>query len=131
MLHHQERWDGRGYPDGLREDKIPLGSRIIGVADSVDAITSIRPYRIAISGEECWEEILLNKGTQFDPVAVEASKKLWKRWKVRYKVPQKDNMVTSLDYGCKENLISLLGMQKGMCRNLKFRHIPSYNVKLK
>lgn len=81
VLHHHERWDGKGYPDGLREDKIPLGSRIIGVADSVDAITSIRPYRKAMSWEECRDEILVNKGIQFDPVVVEASEKLWKRWK--------------------------------------------------
>lgn len=83
VLHHHERWDGGGYPDGLREDKIPLGSRVIAVADSVDAITSIRPYRRALSWEECWEEILINKGIQFDPVAVEASEKLWKKWKIR------------------------------------------------
>jgi len=89
VLHHHERWDGRGYPGGLKEDKIPLGSRIIGVADSVDAITSIRPYRKALSWEDCWEEIQINKGLQFDPVAVEASEKLWKRWKVRWEESQK------------------------------------------
>jgi len=84
VLHHHERWDGKGYPNGLREDKIPLGARIIGVADSVDAITSIRPYRRAMSWEECREEILINKGLQFDPVAVEAAEKLLKKWKVRW-----------------------------------------------
>lgn len=83
VLHHHERWDGKGYPGGLREDKIPLGSRIIAVADSVDAITSIRPYRKAMSWEECREEILINKGLQFDPVAVEASEKQWEKWRVR------------------------------------------------
>ncbi|MDQ7093756.1 HD-GYP domain-containing protein [Desulfosporosinus sp. PR] len=81
VLHHHERWDGSGYPYGLKGDKIPLGSRIIGVADSVDAITSARPYRKAMSWEKCWEEVLLNKGIQFDPMAVEAAEKLWRKWK--------------------------------------------------
>ena len=91
VLHHHERWDGKGYPDGLREDKIPLGSRIIGVADSVDAITSIRPYRKTLSWEQCWEEIHVNKGIQFDPVAVEASEKLWKKWKAQWQESLKEN----------------------------------------
>ncbi|EHQ87745.1 HD-GYP domain-containing protein [Desulfosporosinus youngiae] len=81
VLHHHERWDGKGYPSGLRENEIPLGSRIIGVADSIDAITSARPYRKALSWEECWDEILLNKGIQFDPLAVEATEKLLKKWR--------------------------------------------------
>ncbi|WP_459929321.1 HD-GYP domain-containing protein [Desulfosporosinus burensis] len=88
VLHHHERWDGREYPHCLRQELIPLGSRIIGLADAVDAITSIRPYRKAMSWEECWDEVLANKGTQFDPAVVEASKKFWKRWKIRYQVPQ-------------------------------------------
>ncbi|KGK91946.1 phosphohydrolase [Desulfosporosinus sp. HMP52] len=83
VLHHHERWDGKGYPSGLYENRIPLGSRIIGVADAVDAITSIRPYRKALSWEECWDEVVLNKGIQFDPVAVEASERLWKKWRER------------------------------------------------
>lgn len=91
VLHHHERWDGRGYPSCLREGEIPLGSRIIGVADSVDAITSIRPYRNAMSWEECREEILTNKGLQFDPVAVEASEKLWKKWQDRWQRAQRDS----------------------------------------
>jgi len=91
VLYHHERWDGGGYPAGLREDKIPLGSRIIAVADSVDAMTTIRPYRRALSWEECWEEILINKGLQFDPVAVEASEKLWKKWQVIGKAAEKDS----------------------------------------
>ena len=91
VLHHHERWDGSGYPHGLRADRIPLGSRIIGVTDAIDAITSVRPYRKAMSWEECWEEVLAKKGIQFDPVAVEASEKLWKRWKVRWQESQKDS----------------------------------------
>lgn len=88
VLNHHERWNGRGYPHGLKQELIPLGSRIIGLADAVDAITSIRPYRKAMSWEECWDEVLANKGEQFDPAVVEASTKLWKRWKIRYQAPQ-------------------------------------------
>lgn len=92
VLHHHERWDGKGYPEGLRENRIPLGSRIIGLADAIDAITSIRPYRKALSWDECWEEVLLNKGIQFDPVVVEAGEKLWRKWRDRYHAFQRDNV---------------------------------------
>lgn len=91
VLHHHERWDGSGYPQGLKEDKIPLGSRIIGVTDAVDAITSVRPYRKAMSWEACWQELLANKGIQFDPEAVEASKKLWRKWETRWRDFQREN----------------------------------------
>lgn len=88
VLHHHERWDGKGYPHGLKTDKIPLGSRIIGVADSIDAMTTARPYREAMSWEQCREEILINKGMQFDPVVVEASEKLWEKWEYWCKAGQ-------------------------------------------
>lgn len=84
VLHHHERWDGKGYPFGLKGEKIPLGSRIISVADSIDAMTSERPYRKAMSWEECMKEMVANKGIQFDPVLVEASEKLSPRWKNRW-----------------------------------------------
>jgi len=71
VLSHHERWDGRGYPNGLAKTAIPLGSRIIAVADSIDAMTSNRPYREAMSFEKCINEILINKGLMFDPVVVE------------------------------------------------------------
>lgn len=80
VLHHHERWDGKGYPGGLKADQIPLGARIIGVADAIDAMTSARPYRKAMSWEDCRKEILRNKGIQFDPVVVEAAERLWKKW---------------------------------------------------
>lgn len=67
VLHHHERWDGNGYPSGLKETQIPLGSRIIAVADSIDAMTYDRPYRPALSWEECRKEIINNCGIQFDP----------------------------------------------------------------
>lgn len=96
VLYHHERWDGKGYPYGLREKKIPLGSRIIGVTDAVDAITSIRPYRKALSWEECRDEVFLNKGIQFDPVAVEATEKLWHIWRERWLEFQKDHKDSKL-----------------------------------
>jgi response regulator RpfG family c-di-GMP phosphodiesterase len=71
VLCHHERYDGRGYPQGLAGEAIPLGARLFAVADALDAITSDRPYRKARSFREAREEILRNTGTQFDPQAVE------------------------------------------------------------
>jgi diguanylate cyclase (GGDEF)-like protein/PAS domain S-box-containing protein len=67
ILSHHERWDGNGYPQGLKGDQIPLIARIITVVDSYDAMTENRPYRKAMSEEDAAEEILKNAGTQFDP----------------------------------------------------------------
>ncbi|MEJ5377174.1 MAG: HD domain-containing phosphohydrolase [bacterium] len=72
VRHHHERWDGRGYPDGLREEKIPLLARILAVADVFDALTSDRPYRPAMSVEKGAAEIKACCGTQFDPAVVNA-----------------------------------------------------------
>jgi HD-GYP domain-containing protein (c-di-GMP phosphodiesterase class II) len=72
VRHHHERWDGKGYPDGLMGEEIPLGSRIIAVADSFDAMTSNRPYRRALSFSIAIEEIVKNSGKQYDPMVVEA-----------------------------------------------------------
>ena len=72
VLHHHERWDGNGYPDGLAEDAIPLGARIIFVADAYDAMTSDRVYRERLSEEEALEELESCAGTQFDPAVVAA-----------------------------------------------------------
>jgi len=68
---HQEKFDGTGYPRGLRGEEIPLGARIFSIADTMDAITSDRPYRAARSFEEARTEILRCSGTQFDPAIVE------------------------------------------------------------
>jgi putative nucleotidyltransferase with HDIG domain len=67
---HQEHWDGTGYPRGLRGDEIPLGARIFAVADTLDAITSDRPYRAASSMQEARNEIARWAGRQFDPAVV-------------------------------------------------------------
>ena len=72
IRHHHERWDGTGYPDGLSGEDIPLGARIIAVADSFDAMTSSRPYRDRLSAAEALRELHANRGTQFDPDAVYA-----------------------------------------------------------
>jgi response regulator RpfG family c-di-GMP phosphodiesterase len=69
---HHERWDGAGYPDALVRDEIPLGARIFAVADTLDAMTSDRPYRPAGSWDEARAEILAQSGHQFDPHVVEA-----------------------------------------------------------
>jgi HD-GYP domain-containing protein (c-di-GMP phosphodiesterase class II) len=72
IRHHHERWDGNGYPDQLREDEIPLGARIMAVADAVDAMTSDRAYRPARTFEYAKTEILKGSGTHFDPEVVTA-----------------------------------------------------------
>jgi len=70
ILMHHERWDGSGYPQGLKGRDVPLGARIFAVADSVDAITSDRPYRSALSSDHARHEIERQAGTQFDPDVV-------------------------------------------------------------
>ena len=70
--HHHERWDGRGYPSGLHKEAIPPLSRILSVADSLDAMTSNRPYRSGRSLDDAFDEIKSCSGTQFDPDVVAA-----------------------------------------------------------
>ncbi|MEK6531690.1 MAG: HD domain-containing phosphohydrolase [Deltaproteobacteria bacterium] len=72
VLYHHERWDGAGYPTGLRGANIPLVARIFSVADTLDAMTSTRPYRSALSIDVTRAEILKCRGTQFDPSVVDA-----------------------------------------------------------
>jgi len=67
IRHHHENWDGSGYPDGLIGDGIPLGSRIIMFADTIDAMTTDRPYRAALDAASVRRELLRFRGTQFDP----------------------------------------------------------------
>ena len=79
VLHHHERYDGTGYPRGLRGEEIPLGARILAVADAYEAMTSDRPYRRALSAEKAKEELKLGMGTQFDPTVVAAFLKILDR----------------------------------------------------
>jgi len=71
VIAHQERFDGSGYPRGLKREEIPLGARIFAVVDTLDAMTSDRPYRKALRYEDAREEIIRNSGLQFDPRVVE------------------------------------------------------------
>ena len=72
LRHHHERWDGKGYPDGLKGEGIPMGARIIGVVDAFDAMTQYRIYHEAKSVPEAVEELKRGRDTQFDPVLVDA-----------------------------------------------------------
>jgi HD-GYP domain-containing protein (c-di-GMP phosphodiesterase class II) len=71
VLHHHERWDGKGYPSKIKSTDIPLGSRIIAICDSIDAMISKRPYRNPMSYKDCEWEIIKNKGIMYDPLIVD------------------------------------------------------------
>jgi HD-GYP domain-containing protein (c-di-GMP phosphodiesterase class II) len=77
---HHERWDGRGYPDGIRGTTIPLGARIIAVADTFDAMTTSRPYRPALSRQIAIDEIRNGALTQFDPQVVASFLQVMEEW---------------------------------------------------
>jgi putative two-component system response regulator len=72
VKHHHERYDGKGYPDGLAGEKIPIGARVLAVADTYDAMTSERPYRKAMEISIVTTELERNKGSQFDPAFADA-----------------------------------------------------------
>jgi putative nucleotidyltransferase with HDIG domain len=71
VMYHHEWWDGSGYPEGIKGEQIPLGARILAIADSYDAMTSDRPYRQAMSQDEAIAELKKYAGTQFDPALVD------------------------------------------------------------
>ena len=71
VRHHHERYDGNGYPDRMKSKQIPLGARIVAVADTYDAMTSKRPYREAMDPKKACAEIKCCRGSQFDPEVVE------------------------------------------------------------
>lgn len=96
VRHHHERWDGMGYPDGLAGPAIPLGGRIIAVADAFNAMTSDRIYRPALPMERAWAELRAHSGTQFDPEIVAAFEQ----------VVDEDGRVRMLDTSIEQNLNS-------------------------
>lgn len=71
VKHHHERYDGKGYPDGLEGGDIPVEACILAIADAYDAMTSDRPYRLALTKEQALNEIEKNAGTQFHPILAE------------------------------------------------------------
>jgi len=77
VRHHRENYDGTGYPEQLKGNDIPLGARILSVADAFDAMTSERPYRERIDPEIAIEELKNKSGTQFDPMIVETFISIW------------------------------------------------------
>ena len=76
IRHHHERWDGTGYPDKLAGEEIPVSARIFAVADTLDALTTNRPYRRASTIAQARTIILQGVGTHFDPAVIEAFKHL-------------------------------------------------------
>ena len=78
-LYHHERWDGGGYPFGLKEADIPIEGRLIAVADAFDAMTSTRPYRTGMDANKALEEMMRGKSKQFDPIIVDALERCYKQ----------------------------------------------------
>jgi putative nucleotidyltransferase with HDIG domain len=90
VRHHHENWDGTGYPDGIAGEVIPLAARIIRFADTIDAMSTERPYRPALTSEEVRAEIVKCRGTQFDPKIVDRllSSPSWKSMLVPVAIPE-------------------------------------------
>lgn len=83
ILYHHEKYDGTGYPSGLKKEQIPLGARVMAVVDAFESMTSTRPYREERTMREALHEIKQNSGTQFDPNVVQAFVDLYKQKKFR------------------------------------------------
>ena len=77
VLYHQERWDGKGYPFGISGENIPFPARVIDIADSIDAMLSDRPYRKALSNDECFNEIKKCSKTMYEPQLVKIFTSNW------------------------------------------------------
>jgi response regulator RpfG family c-di-GMP phosphodiesterase len=101
LLAHQEHYDGKGYPRGLTGNQIPKGARIFAVADTLDAMTSDRPYRNALSFQDAREEIVRCSGSQFDPDVVQAflnvPEDVWRRVRIE------TSPFSFLDIGTRQN----------------------------
>ena len=79
VLHHHERWDGKGYPLGLTAEAIPIAARLLAIVDTFDAMTTNRPYRPAVPASAAFETLVENSGTQFDPAIVQVFVRCWER----------------------------------------------------
>jgi putative two-component system response regulator len=84
VRHHHERWDGAGYPDGLRGEEIPLPARIVALADAVEAMSAPRPYRASLSEHEVLRELGVGRGTQWDPALVDLTVELIAHGELRF-----------------------------------------------
>jgi len=83
ILYHHERWNGSGYPYGLKGEKIPIVARIVAIADSFDAMTTQRPYRKELSPEQAFNEVVSGSGIQYDPLIVETFQHAWESGDIR------------------------------------------------
>lgn len=90
ILYHHEKYDGKGYPSGLKDVEIPIGARILAVADAFQAMTSHRPYRAAMSRDEAKAELKRFSGTQFDPRIVKVFLKILEEEEGKGSLEQKD-----------------------------------------
>ena len=82
ILYHHERWNGSGYPFGMKKEDIPLSARIVAIADSFDAMTTKRPYRDELTPEQACNEVISGSGIQYDPLMVEAFQHAWETEKI-------------------------------------------------
>ncbi len=82
IAQHHERYDGRGYPGGLKGEEIAIQGRLLAIADTYDAMTSDRPYRKGLAAQIAYDEIVKCSGSQFDPVIVLAFEKAFKAGKI-------------------------------------------------
>lgn len=84
ILYYHEKYDGSGYPSGLKREQIPIGARILSVVDAFEAMTKERPYKTRLTVDQALDELKLNSGSQFDPRIVDAFISLSKQKKFRY-----------------------------------------------
>lgn len=115
ILHHHERWDGKGYPDGLKEEETPLLSRIISVVDAFDAMVSNRSYRAAKSVDEAIAELERCSGTQFDPTLVKEFVPICRNM-VGNVIPDEEKLITPADAAAEKS------------KELHFEHEAEHNV---
>jgi diguanylate cyclase (GGDEF)-like protein len=115
---HHERWDGRGYPQGLKGEQIPRGARIIAVLDALDALASDRQHRRAMPLEQAVEKIAAESGAAFDPMLVELIRRNWRRWEVKVKEHTGTAFTESIAAAQREAK-ALFGLAQKLCNSLE------------